>query len=231
MSINAERISRTFAEILAQTTYTSFPRLLYNKISIDYGKTWYFRFRGDGEIYVYRGDKDKAKTATVTDNVTLDSPTNDRDWNDSTLVSYSINANTPETVLRTYDFGSVKTRFLHIRSGYYAYGTNRFYISSDGDTWTLIYDGRGTTLILKQTFRYLRWSGYNSESSTGRLYLYTVEAFDLDDYTFKSNTGSLTIKGYEPILWVWLDATSRLILYVYEFDEVKVTPTYYEVNI
>ena len=228
MSMRAERISYAFTEVTAETTYTTFPTLLYNKVLFEYGKNRYIRMRGVGKAYFYAKDKEKANTATVTDHVTVTNPNNDRDYNDDSYASASVPASTSNYLIRTYDFGTSKDRFLYLKH-YTPSGTaSRILGSEDGTTWTEISRSSPGTLIsiYKARFRYLRWIADNSTTSAYSVYLYTLEAFDLDDYTDSKDT-LLVIKGYGDIGWVILDG-SRIALYAYDLSELKVTHTYYE---
>jgi len=228
MSMRAERISYAFTEVTPETTYTTFPTLLYNKVLFEYGKTRYIRMRGVGKAYFYAKNKEKAITATVTDHITVTNPNNDRDYNDDTGASVSVPANTTNYLIRTYDFGTSKDRFLFLKH-YAPYNTfSRILGSEDGTTWTEISKATSGTLtsIYKARFRYLRWIADNNTTSAYPVYLYTLEAFDLDDYTDSKDT-LLVIKGYGDIGWVILDGT-RIALYAYDLSELKVTHTYYE---
>jgi len=230
VSMRAERISYAFTEVTAETTYTRFPTLLYNKVFFEYGKTRYIRMRGVGRAYFYTKDKEKARTATVTDHVTVTNPNNDRDYNDDSYASASVPASTSNYLIRTYDFGTSKDRFLYLK--HYTTASSiisRILVSEDGTTWTEITNTAYITSasVHKARFRYLRWIADNSSTSAGSVWLYTLEAFDLDDYTDSKDT-LLVIKGYGDIGWVFLDGT-RLNVYAYDLDEVKVTHTYYEV--
>ena len=230
--MRVERISYTFTEVTAETTYTTFPVLLYNKVLFEYGKNRYIRMRGVGKAYFYTKNKEKARTATVTDHVTVTDPNNDRDYNDNTRASADVPAKTSNYLIRTYDFGTSKDRFLFFRHNTQSiYTTSRILGSEDGTTWTEISKTTGTDLtsICKVRFRYLRWVGDNSDTSAYPVYLYTLEAFDLDDYTDSKDT-LLVIKGYGDIGWVILDGT-RIALYAYDLSELKVTHTYYELVI
>jgi hypothetical protein len=232
MSMKAERISYAFTEITAETTYTSFPVLLYNKVLFEYGKTRYIRMRGVGKAYFYKRDKEKAATATVTDNVTVTNPNNDRDYDDSTSASVSVPASTTNYLIRTYDFGVSKDRYLYLKHSTPASNiTSKILGSEDGTTWTVISSVTAGTLtsVYKARFRYLRWMADNNTTSALTVYLYTIEAFDLDDYA-DSNDTLLVIKGYGNIGWVILDG-SRIALYAYDLSEVKTTHTYYELVI
>jgi len=229
MSMRAERISYAFTEVTPETTYTTFPTLLYNKVLFEYGKNRYIRMRGVGKAYFYTKNKEKAITATVTDHVTVTNPSNDRDYNDDTRAEASVPASTSNYLIRTYDFGSNKDRFVFIKHSAPASNIfSRILVSEDGTTWTEISKvSYGTlTSIYKARFRYLRWVADNSTASAYTMWLYTIEAFDLDDYTDSKDT-LLVIKGYGDIGWVILDG-SRIVLYAYDLDEVKVTHTYYE---
>jgi hypothetical protein len=233
MSITAVRKTKPITTVTDLTTYTSFPVLYLNKGGIDYKVRRVFRFSGSGSIYIYLPEKEKAKTCTVTTYVTLTDPNSDRDWYDGSCAYWSIPANTSETNVRDYDFGSVKTRFLYIKTTYSAgYGKSNIYYSLNGSTWTkFISDAGHVTWVGKLTFRYIRWKAYNSGSGTESVGIYTIEAFDLDDYTAKyDNEGEFYLDGYIPMIWIWLDG-SRLKLYVYDIEGVKITPTEYELVI
>jgi hypothetical protein len=230
MSITAIRKTKGVTIVTDLTTYTSFPVLYLNKGTIDYKVRRVIRFSGAGSVYIYLSDKEKAKTCTVTTYVTLTNPDGDRDWSDGSYAWWTIPANTPETNVRDYDFGSVKTRFLYIKTAWSSgYGRSHFYYSNNGITWIRFITGAGAvTYVGMLTFRYIRWTAYNTGSGTEGVGVWSIEAFDLDDYTYKyDDDGEIYLDGYLTLIWIWLNGT-RLKFFVYDVEGVKVIPTEYE---
>jgi hypothetical protein len=225
MSTSFMKRTKAQIEIVAETTAT-LPILLFNKTTIPMGRTRYIIF-GGGTCYHFKKDKDKTQTASITDYVTVTTPTADRDWNDSTYASYNVPA-TATADVRLYDYGSVKTRFVYlvIRSAA-SNLTTLIQASEDGSTWTTIASAVSATVgaFLKATFRYLKWVGSNTYSSSLTTIVYTLEVFDPDDPTAYSTTGELVIEGYGDIAWVIIDGVGSTVYYVYDISQVKLVHT------
>ena len=227
-TFNTRQVTKAQIEIVAETVAT-LPVLILNKSIFALGRTRYVRFGKGAVAYHFKKDKEKVQTATITDYVTVTNPTSDRDFNDDTYAYYSVPATTTQDI-RMYDFGTVATRFVFCKLESAATGTySRLYASSDGTTWTLLAqkDGTPTTFFMKASFRYLKWQGYNTNASAYAVFLYTLEVFDPNDCSAKSDTGELVVVGYGDIGWVVLDGSGSCAYYVYDISDVKVTDTQY----
>jgi len=227
-TFRARQVTKSQIEVVAETVAT-LPVMILNKSVFPLGRTRYVKFGTGVVAYHFKKDKEKTQTATITDYVTVTNPTYDRDFNDDTYAYYSVPATTTQDI-RLYDYGSVATRFILCKIGSVTSGTfSRLYISSDGSTWTLVAqrEGASTTYLIKATFRYIKWQGYNTNSTAYAVYLYTLEVFDPNDCTASSNTGEFVIAGYGDIGWIILDGSGQCAYYVYDISDAKVTDTQY----
>jgi hypothetical protein len=227
-TFNVRQVTKAQIEIVAETVAT-LPVLILNKSVFPLGRTRYVRFGKGVTAYHFKKDKEKVQTATITDYVTVTNPTQDRDFNDDTYASYTVSAGATQDI-RLYDFGTVATRFVFLKIGSATSGIySRLYASSDGSTWTLLAqkDATATTYLMKASFRYLKWQGYNTTSTGYGVILYTLEVFDPNDRTAMSNTGELVVVGYGDIGWVILDGSGSCAYYVYDISDAKVTDTQY----
>jgi hypothetical protein len=223
----ARQVTKAQIEVVAETVAT-LPVMVLNKSVFQLGRTRYVRFGAGAVAYHFNRNKEKTQTATITDYVTVTNPTYDRDFNDNTYASYTVPASTVRDI-RRYDYGSVATRFIFCKLGATSGVYSQLYASSDGSTWTLVAQTSSTSAIFlsKLSFRYLKWTGYNSTSAPYDVYIYTLEVFDLNDYTAMSDTGELAIVGYGDIGWLILDGTGSCAYYVYDISDAKVTDTQY----
>jgi len=188
--------------------------IIFNKIVRGAGRRVFARIAGSGaRLYVFTRDRDLAQTAAVTDHVTWENPSHDRDWDDATAAYVSLPANTARTALRIYDIGAVSDVFLHLR--WRGDGSDvRIYlaISTDGTTWTDIYTAQGNSavsLFFKVKARYFKIDGSNSGTTPLGLYVYSFEIFDLTNYDqMIESTGSPVELEVTPVnqkVIVWRD--------------------------
>jgi len=128
-------------------TYDSSYTIIYNANRIiKGGTTFYLATNSPNYDVVHPADELASKTYSVVDSYMVN-PANLFDFNDNTY-AYS-NASVPaagELTEVNCNFGSVYTGFLYFvysnaLSSYLAF---RLYISSDGTTWTKIYDDNGS---------------------------------------------------------------------------------------
>jgi hypothetical protein len=228
-----KRITKAFTEVVDETLATP-PVLILNKYYNPSGKDRFIRFATDLYLYEFDKTKEKAQTATITDYVTVNNPTYDRDHNDSTYSWVGIPGGTSQDI-RLYDFGSVKTRFIYVKvyvdsSSLY----NRISISEDGSTWETILNYNTVaeaTFLFKKTFRYLKWHAENTGTSTYYPRLYSLEVFDIDDYVARVTSGEHKLITKDGIVWVIIDGNVKVLYYIYDLSDVKVSVLEGEVEI
>lgn len=231
MSYAFVRKVKAFTEITAETTANP-PILLNNKVNIVSGWRQFVRLGGyNPKVYEFTKANDKTQTATITDSVTVSNPTADRDWNDSTGAYVTVAGNAAESTVRTYDFGTVATRYVVAVIGSDdGYGISRVYYSADGTTWTLIgaRGGSAVTVVTKGTFRYIKWTSNVTYTVTRNIYLYSLEVFDPTDYTkLTSGSGNTYVEHeittHDAPHSIILDADSPIAYYQYRISSVKVS--------
>jgi hypothetical protein len=224
MAITFTKKVKAQTEVVAETV-ASLPVMVQNKASFPFGKTRHVMFGVGATCYHHQKAKEKAAGSTLTDYVTITNPGNDRDYNDATAASVSVAAGATQDI-RQYDFGVSKERVAQCDLGSAAAGIySEVLYSVDGSTWNTLFSKDSTHAMYcgKATFRYLKWRGRNTTGSGNTVYLYTIEAFDLDDYNGMSNTGELVVEGFGDIGWVSLVGTGSVAYYVYDVSQVKVT--------
>jgi hypothetical protein len=209
-------------EITAESTLNP-PVLLYNKITITQGRIRYANFAKSLTAYVFTKQNDKTQNATITDYVDVVDPEEDKDWNDGTAAAYAVPAGT-STNIRLYDYGYVAERYVYVRTYSPSSFRTTIYMSSDCETWTTLHDNYARGAIsefhVRKTFRCLRWWAKNDASSGQWTNLYSLEVFELDDYTMRSNKLKLVPElGKFSVLVVGQSG----LYYVYEISEVKET--------
>jgi len=176
------------------------------------------------KIYAFTQAKEKAQYASITDHVSVTNPTLDRDFDDGTSASRSTAGYTIEDV-RTYDFQTVKTRFVHVRTQ----GATATYVillgSVDGNNWTTLLNVNptsATSYFLKAEFRYLRWRNDNSRAGYSvTLHLYSIEVFDPDDYDYYAQKAYHEITGLAGRTWVVFETDQSL-----SYSVFRAEPTY-----
>jgi hypothetical protein len=228
-----------------RTRASSSPILLFNKITLQAGRKSIIRFAqlagySDAVAKIYTRDKDLTQSATITNATTkIINPTYDRDHNDGSAATICTDPSNPqcinyggslplsERVVRTYDYGTVATRYIYAITGVYDYhlgsGLSRLYMSSNGTTWSRIAENQ--TIFIKATFRYIQWRVANSGSGSSDIYLNTLEVFDPDNPNKQAATPELIHDITEQITWLVLDGTPPLVYKVIEVDSVDITYT------
>jgi hypothetical protein len=210
---------------------------------LDAGKERIIRFAqpppySDAVAKIYTRDKDLTQSATITNATTkIINPTHDRDHNDgsaaiictdpgnSACINHGGSLPLSERVVRTYDYGTVATRYIYAVTGVYDYhlgsGVSRLYMSSNGTTWSLIAGNQ--TIFIKTTFRYIQWRVANSGTGMSDIHLNTLEVFDPNNPTKQATPPELTHDITEQITWVVLEGTPPLVYKVIEVDSVDIT--------
>jgi len=133
---------------------------------------------------IYEWSEDKAPSASATWDPSFTDTANAFDHDDGSCASASVTLDPGEELtIVTLDFGEVKQRFIRFKA--WAEYTPPFYfklyVSDDGSTWTVIYDGNPSSPKVRfDSFRYLKLTVYNSgtDTKTYDTYVCTIEAYD-----------------------------------------------------
>jgi hypothetical protein len=94
-----------------------------------------------------------------------------RDNNDSTYATSSTTVSpASEQELARWDLGASRTGYIFLKVWSGGVFNTRIYVSSDGTTWTLVYNVglNGDAMIYVSNFRYLSLRVYNTDTSVGR---------------------------------------------------------------
>jgi hypothetical protein len=208
--------------VTSATTVNAISLILNNKVLVPLAYSQYVRLSGlNATIYEFDKSKDLRSSVTVTDHVSITNPNNDNDYNDNSFINV-----TGAGDFRTYDLGEVKDVFLNIKHSAGTSSTSIIRISNDASTWTTISsitDVSNVFVSALYTCRYIRWSG---TGSSGWKSLSTVEIFDINNYTARTNgTGNSMIEHEivtkNDIHWICLKADSMMTYYQYKISRIE----------
>jgi hypothetical protein len=205
--------------LTTETTVNTSGLILNNKVVVPFTDSQFVLLSAVNPV-IFEFDKSKnlRSSVSVTNHVSITNANADNDYNDSTAASTSDIGD-----FRTYDLGAIKNVFLNIRHGADSGQMSVIRISNDNSTWTEIssVSNNATAWVSGlYTCRYIRWAG---SATTGSKNLYTVEIFDINNYTERTNaTGNSVIEHAivtkNDIHWICIKADSMMTYYQYKIS-------------